>query len=328
MPWIFGVSDVAIAKQREELTTISRTTKPQCTAVESSLSPSLCVFTLGALRIFRDGVEIEPSVWVRQKARTLCACLLSARPQRVHKEELMELLWPSVDPGRADRLLQVTLSDLRAVLGGGSRQAGRRFVSRVGHHYGLEVGSSGWSDVEEFEAEYEAGVRAEKAGDATRAMRHLVAAEALYAGDFLVEERLASWASNRRERLRDRCIDALRRLARMHETAGEIREAVTYTKKLVSIDPYLEPYYRDLMRFQHSLGDHGGVVQTYLRCRDAMREGLDSDMALETRSLAERLLGASFDEVVARHARARRRAMHASLIVAPRWMAGTLGTRT
>jgi DNA-binding SARP family transcriptional activator len=289
--------------------------------------PSLQVFGLGALRIFRDGVEIEQSIWARQKARTLYACLLCARPQRLHKEELIELLWPSVDPGRGDRLLQVTLSDLRAALGGGSREAGRRFVSRVGQHYGLEIGPAGWIDVEAFDAEYEAGVRADQAGDPPRAARHLEAAESLYGGDFLVEERFAAWAGARRERLRDRCIDALRRLARLHETAGEIREAAAYTKKLVFIDPYLEPCYRDLMRYLHLLGDHGGVVQTYLRCRDAMREGLDSDVAPETRRLAERLLGASVDAVVERHAGARRRASHASGTLPPRWTSGAPGVR-
>jgi DNA-binding SARP family transcriptional activator len=288
----------------------------------------LRVFGLGALRIFRDGVEIEQSVWARLKARTLYACLLCARPQRVHKEELIEFLWPGVEPERGARLLQVTLSDLRAALGGGSREAGRRFVSRVGQHYGLEVGPAGWIDVEAFEAEYDAGVRADQAADPPRALRHLEAAEALYAGDFLVEERFASWASARRERLRDRCIDALRRLARLHDTAGEIREAAVYTKKLVFIDPYLEPCYRDLMGYLHLLGDHGGVVQTYLRCREAMREGLDTDVAPETRRLAERLLGASADAVVERHAGARRRAMTAAGALAPRWTGtGLIGIR-
>jgi DNA-binding SARP family transcriptional activator len=83
------------------------------------------------------------------------------------------------------------------------------------------------------------------------------------------------------------------------------------------VDPYLEPYYRHLMRYLRQLGDHGGVIQTYLRCEQAMREGFDSDVSPETRRLVEGYFGSPAESVVRRHAAARRRHLPSHLHAAP-----------
>jgi LuxR family maltose regulon positive regulatory protein len=257
-----------------------------------STSPALSVFALGSLRIVRDSGPIPESAWVRKKARTLFGYLLCSRPRGVHKEQLMELLWPGADAQRSAHGLQVVLSDLRGVLAnGGSTQEGRIFVCRIGDVYSLDVGRAGWVDAEAFEAGCEAGRRAEAAGDREAAIRYLVAAESLYAGDFLVEEQFSDWAAARRERLRDQYLDVLLRLLRHHEAAGRSDMAVEYAKKALAADPYLEPCYRDLMRHSAALGDHGGVLRAYTRCQAAMREGFDSEVSAETRALAAQLLG-------------------------------------
>src|SRR5262249_22189359 len=152
-------------------------------------TPTLTVFTLGPLRIVSDVGEIDPAGWVRKKSRTLFGYLLCSRPRGVHKEQLMELLWPGTDPGRSARSLQVALSDLRSGLGerrtAGSRRA---FIQRTGDYYSLDVGQGGWVDIEAFEASCEAGRRANALGDADTAARHYAAAESTYAGDFLADE--------------------------------------------------------------------------------------------------------------------------------------------
>jgi DNA-binding SARP family transcriptional activator len=263
----------------------------------------LKIFAFGSLRVLRDVEEIPSAAWGRKKSRTLFAYLLCARPGRVHKEELIELLWPNADPARGTHMLQVVLSDLRAALGNGaSRREGRAFIRRVGEHYSLDVGPAGWVDAEAF--------------DRLAAIQHLQAADTLYAGEFLAEERFADWAEVRRERYRDQYVDTLQRLIRLFDYNGQLEIAVAYSKKLLAADPYLEPVYRDLMRYLKILGDQGGVVHTYLRCQQAMREGFDSDVSPETRKLAEKFLGSPLDSIVQRHATARRRSLgrHVALL--------------
>jgi DNA-binding SARP family transcriptional activator len=263
-------------------------------------SPALTVWTLGPLRLARDGEAIPPTAWHRLKARTLFAYLLCARPRRVHKEVLIDLLWPDAEPNRGAHALQVTLSDLRRTLGGGDH------LRRVGPLYGLELGEAGVVDVELFEEECErARLRAE-AGETDATLTHLLAAQGLYRGEFLAEEPFADWAVARRERLRDDYVDVLLRLERHYEAAGGMELAARYAKQVLAVDPYLEPCYRDLMRHLKALGDHGGVLRTYVRCQEAMREGFDGEVAAETRALAQSLIGARVDMVAQRHRRTHR----------------------
>jgi DNA-binding SARP family transcriptional activator len=145
-----------------------------------------------------------------------------------------------------------------------------------------------------------------EAGETDAALEHLLAAQALYHGDFLAEEPYAEWAAARRERLRDDYVDVLLRLERHYEAAGGIELAARYAKQVLAVDPYLEPCYRDLMRHLKALGDHGGVLRTYVRCQEAMREGFDGEVAAETRALAQSLIGARVDTVAQRHRRTHR----------------------
>jgi DNA-binding SARP family transcriptional activator len=279
--------------------------------IGASRAPALRVLALGPLRIFRDSKEIGTSAWLRRQSHSLFAYLICARPRRVHKEELIEVLWKNADPGRGLHSLQVALSDLRAALAnGGSRRDGRAFVCRLGEHYTLDVGPTGWVDAEAFEAECEAGRQADIAGDAEGALCHLEAADRLYAGDFLAEERFADWAAARRERLSEQYLDALQRLMRLHESAGRVEMAASTAKKLLSADPFNEACYRTLMRYLGVLGSPGSVVRAYLRCQKAMREGFDSEVAPETRKLAEALIGSSVDLIAQRHGQVQRHSLY------------------
>jgi DNA-binding SARP family transcriptional activator len=264
-------------------------------------SSSLTVFALGPLRILRDSKPISPAAWVRLKSRTLFAYLLCIRPRGVHKEVLIDLLWPTADPERGAHALHVALSDLRVTLGSRRSAAGGRHIRRTGDLYTLDVGDAGWVDAETFAVACESARQADAKGDRNAAMRHLQAAEALYDGDFLVEEPYAEWAAARRDRLRDDYVDLLIRLLRQYESAADAESAVRYARKALGVDPYLEPCYRHLMRNLQALGDRIGVLRTYARCQQAMREGFDSDISPETRALAESFLGSGVDSVVKRH---------------------------
>jgi LuxR family maltose regulon positive regulatory protein len=257
---------------------------------------ALKVRALGSLHITRDDAPIDESAWRRRKSRTLFAYLLCARPRGVHKEQLIELLWPGADPVHSNHALQVALSDLRAVLGNGSgRRGGRPFLCRSGDAYSLDVGPSGWIDAEAFEAECEAGRRAAQAGEVAEAVAHLRVAESLYGGDFLADEVFSDWAAARRERHRDEYLGVLAYLLRHHEREGRVEAAADYARKALDADPYLEPFYRDLMRLNAALGDRAGALRAYVRCVEMMREGFDSEVSVETKTLAKTLLGASIE---------------------------------
>jgi DNA-binding SARP family transcriptional activator len=62
---------------------------------------SLSVRLFGPFRVIVDGVPIDEPRWGRRKAKTLIK-LLALQPQResprqMHREQLIELLWPGQD---------------------------------------------------------------------------------------------------------------------------------------------------------------------------------------------------------------------------------------
>src|SRR5262249_13522019 len=78
-------------------------------------APRWSIKTLGVFRVIRDGLPIPNIAWKSKKARDLMRILV-ARRRPISREQLMELLWPGVDPAVAGNRLSVLLSAVRDVL--------------------------------------------------------------------------------------------------------------------------------------------------------------------------------------------------------------------
>ena len=70
--------------------------------------PWLQVYSLGRFQVLRGGVPAPDTIWRRQPVRTLFACLLSAPAHRLHREHIMDTLWPDADLSTATRALHRT----------------------------------------------------------------------------------------------------------------------------------------------------------------------------------------------------------------------------
>jgi hypothetical protein len=98
---------------------------------------SLYATYFGAFAVYRAG---RPLPLGRTRAvQELCRYLFDHAGQTVSCEQLVELLWPDADAGRAQHRLHVAISSLRAIVGkqGGSRSV----VSFEGDSYGIVAGA-------------------------------------------------------------------------------------------------------------------------------------------------------------------------------------------
>lgn len=89
-------------------------------AEEAPRPAGLRVRSLGAFMVWRGEDAIPAGGWGRRKVALLFKCLLSAPGYRLHREELLERLWPEADPATAARNLSSTLHRLRGLLDTGS----------------------------------------------------------------------------------------------------------------------------------------------------------------------------------------------------------------
>ena len=260
---------------------------------EITLHPGyrLRVFTLGGFQAWRGGELILPSGWRREKARQLFEVLLSYRSSPLDRDQILELLWPGMDPATAGRNFKVTLNAMYGALEP-ERQPGQEsaYVARDGTSYSLRPGADLWIDTEAFE---EAVHQAESLLERSReqGMGAMKDALELYKGEYLPEERYETFAAAERERLAVLFLRAADRLSEAYVQCGKAGEAVELCQRILAIDDCWERAYRHLMSAYHLLRDHGMVARTYQHCVQTLRQELDVAPAAETEMLYQQLTG-------------------------------------
>ena len=79
---------------------------------EPGTAAGLRVELLGSLRASLDGVEV--SRWGGRRSRMAFAFVASRHPRAVHREELIEALWPGCDPAGGRNNLNQAIHGVRA----------------------------------------------------------------------------------------------------------------------------------------------------------------------------------------------------------------------
>jgi hypothetical protein len=145
------------------------------------------ILLLGGFEVTVDGRPVAADAWRLRKARTLVKLLVLARGHRLHRDALVEVLWPDRDEASATNNLHQALYVARRALAGASEGLCRLRDGVVL----LSEGTMPWLDTDAFEA---ACQRAHQTRDAPD---YRVAAE-LYRGDLLPEDRFEDWAEGPR----------------------------------------------------------------------------------------------------------------------------------
>ncbi|MDQ7828768.1 MAG: BTAD domain-containing putative transcriptional regulator [Armatimonadota bacterium] len=246
------------------------------------------VYTLGRFRVLRDGEEIPARAWRRRKALLLFQFLLTARHRPMLKDEIVDRLWPDLDPRVADRDFKVALHALWYALEPRRRpRQPSRFVRRVGEGY--QVTREGvWVDADAMEA-YVAAAAQQTARDPAAARAAYRAALDLYGGDYLPDRRYDDWATAERERLQTLALGAMAALAGLL-LDEQPRESLRLAGRMLAIDPAWEEAYRIAMRAHLATGNRVQALRSYERCVAALRE-LGLEPLPETQALARTLRG-------------------------------------
>jgi DNA-binding SARP family transcriptional activator len=231
----------------------------------------LAIETLGRFTVLREGVVVTHAEWQSKKARDLLKILVTRRGQATPRDYLIELLWPEDDPSRTSKRLAVALNVLRNVLDPGRRYGSDHFV--VGGLEGLRLDLEQLSvDVEEFLrlSDEALTIHRQKPGAATR---QLEAADSVYAGEFLPEDRYEDWAAPLREEVRAAYLQVIRMLAK---TATDHAAAVRYLLRVLALDPFDEEAHLGLIATLAQAGMYGEARRAYRRYVERM-----SDIGLE-----------------------------------------------
>lgn len=231
-----GLGANALVVLVDQLRRASAATEAAVPAVTPS-SMRVCCFD--ALEVVIDDAPVDLSA-VRPRALSVLRLLALHAGRPVHREVLMESLWPDVDPDAALHSLQVAVSSLRKVMP--DRPAPG--IVRLGDAYQLEMRPDSFSDVRTFQTALGAAAAAMAHGDHRRAFDEASHATTVYRGDLLLDEGPAEWVVGHRDALR---LDMVRACTIGGEAAMKLglpHEAARLSERGLSVDRYADALWR------------------------------------------------------------------------------------
>ena len=244
---------------------------------------SLRVRLLGGFRVERTGRRQAVSNWPRRSAKTLVKLLAVQPGHMLHREQVIDVLWPKVDADAAlnsfGKALHVARRALEPMLPRRQESAYLRLAD------GMLVLNTAYVvvDTDEFEQLAEDALR-------RREIAAYEAAFAAYGGELLPEDRYESWCSERRSALAELHIRLLLGMAKALEHRGSYGEAADRLRDVLQQDPTREAVHRQLMLLYAWMGAPDQAIRQFQSCKAVLRQELDLAPQPETISLCDGIL--------------------------------------
>src|SRR5262245_24171295 len=237
----------------------------------SAASSSLDIRLFGPFQIAVDGAPVEERRWPRRKPKMLVKVLALQSQHQLHRDQMMELLWPEIDPESASNNLHKIIYMARRALEPGLKSgAHSRFIITQDQLILLRAPGSLWIDVEAFEQRAAEAIRCGEPAAYEEAL-------ALYGGDLLTEDLYEEWSSSRRDQLRSSRQDLLTRLAQLYEREGQYLRSVNCLKELLITEPSNEEVHRSLMQLYARTGNRHQALRQFQQCSEVIRKELDAE---------------------------------------------------
>ena len=244
---------------------------------------------LGPVELLVGGMQSVDAHWGRERVRSLLIYLTVNG--RAHREQILDALWPHLDPVAADRNLRVTLTYLHQVLEPDRRSGEAPFFVRQDCSTLTLVGGPHFSfDAGEFDALFERADDADRRGLPSVALELFEEALALWRGPCLREVVYEEWAQSMCTGLTARFVTASVRAAELSLAAGSTGIARTYAARALAADEWCERAHRVLIAAALANGDRSGARHALVHC-DAMLASLGIEADPETEALRRQLLG-------------------------------------
>ena len=239
-------------------------------AHEKAVDAPLEFVLFGTLAARKSGVAVP--LRLPQQAIRLLAYLLLNRERSQSREHVAFTLWPDDDEADARANLRRKLHLLLRALPP-SREP---WILTTTTSVGWNPAAPYRLDVADFEAH-------------SRSAETLAEADALYAGDLLVDL-YDDWIVRERDRLRTAAMENLLMLVARAQKRRDYAEAIRYAQRLRALDPWREDAVRALIGLRYDSGDRAGALTEYERFRAGIAAEMGVEPMPETVCVYERVL--------------------------------------
>jgi len=251
---------------------------------------------LSSFRVWVGSRVIDDNQWRLRKAKSLVKLLALSVGHRLHREQVMEMLWPGLEPHAAANNLYYALHVARRTLepsglaSSGADAAATGYLQLSDEQLTLCPDSALWVDVEAFE---EGAAAARQAPLEPNAFR---AAIDLYAGELLPEDRYETWVEERRAQLKELYLSLLLELGALLEEREEFGKATEVLGRVVTQEPTHEGAHAGLMRLYALLGRRREALRQYERLREALTREFGREPEAASRRLQQEIWTGTFPQ--------------------------------
>ena len=243
----------------------------------------LRVRLLGGFRVQPADAGQAVSDWPRRSAKTLVKLLAVQPGHALHREQVIDVLWPKVDAESALNSFGKALHVARRALEPKLRQRQDSAYLRLAEGMLVLNTEHVAVDADEFERLAEDALRHGE-------IAAYEAAFAAYGGELLPEDRYESWCSERRSALAELQTRLLLGMAEALEHRGSYSEAADCLRDALQRDPTREAVHRQLMILYAWMGAPDLAVRQFHSCEAVLRQELDLAPQPETISVCDEIL--------------------------------------
>src|SRR5919112_441263 len=239
------------------------------------------------LRVSVGTHSVEEGAWRLRKAAALVKLLALAPGHHLHRERVMDVLWPNLGRKAAANNLSQALHAARSALRPDDAKAASGYLASQGEQLVLCPGGELWVDVEAFEEAAETARRSREPAAHRAALN-------LNAGELLPRDPYEEWAEVPREGLRQLFLALLVELASLHEERGEYGSGIEALRRAVVEEPTREEAHIGLMRLYALGGWQGEALAQYARLEELLSRELRAEPQAASRALREEIATGRF----------------------------------
>jgi DNA-binding SARP family transcriptional activator len=219
---------------------------------------------LGHLTI-QIGQRLIDGSSIRRKVLSLVAFLLTRPGFASTRDQVLEALWPELDPGVASNSLNQTVYFLRRVFEEGYREDES---AQYLHHDG-EVVRLDPQLISSRSSACARLVEQSRIGLATESVDRL---SAVYEGRFALDFEYDDWASPFRETLHAGYLDVMEQAIREDAAVGRFDRASLLARRALTVDSEAESVELALLRIYKSAGSHSAAAEQYTHYATATQD--------------------------------------------------------
>jgi DNA-binding SARP family transcriptional activator len=249
----------------------------------------LVIRCFGPFEVLQNGHKIPPEAFRRRRALELLKILILQRGVPVHRDQLVEQLWPGAAAGSGANRLHGVVSALRSTIEAGRSKRSSHYIVCREDHYLFNTAAPQSVDLHDFLELIAAARSAQRQGAEDHALTLFEDAMGLYRGDLFADDTGNESFEMHRVQLRHSYLDAVRAVTAARVRRNQIDEAARVLRAALALEPVAVDLQELLIGQLARVGRIVEARQQYESCRVALRRYLDMEPPPKIRAL-EKLL--------------------------------------